>query len=168
MHPEYKYCPRCAGPLQTRHTDGRDRLVCGGCGFIFYQNPVPAVAVILLQRNAILLVKRKYEPRAGAWSLPAGFIEMGEGPELCAIREVKEETNCDITLDGLFGVYPGMDDPRTHVILVVYRGIITGGEVRPGDDAVEAKFFDFQRVPHNIAFESHRQILEALRRENKP
>lgn len=140
-------------------------MVCDSCGFIFYQNPAPAVAVILQQRGEILLVKRKYEPRAGSWSLPAGFIEMGESPELCAIREVKEETNFDIDIDGLFGVYPGMDDPRTHVLLVVYRGVITAGEIRPGDDAAEAKFFDFQQLPENIAFESHRHIVEALRRE---
>ena len=164
---DYRFCPRCGSSLEKRFTEGRDRLVCTRCGFVFYQNPLPAAAVILERDHKVLLVKRKFEPRAGAWTLPAGFIEQGEGPEACAIREATEETNLDIRLGGLFGVYSGMDDPRQHVLLVVYRGIIEGGEMRPGDDAEEAGFFTYQALPKDIAFESHRQILHALRRENE-
>jgi len=165
VHPDYKFCPRCAGNLQIRFTEGRERLVCEKCGFIFYQNPAPAMAIILQRQGDLLLVKRKYEPCAGMWSLPAGFVEMGESPEHCAVREVKEETNLDIFLDGLFGVYPAMDDPRSQVVVVVYRGRIKDGEVRPGDDAIEAQFFGLERLPKDIAFDSHRKVIAALRQE---
>jgi ADP-ribose pyrophosphatase YjhB (NUDIX family) len=165
VNPDYKFCPRCAGKLQKRFAEGRDRLVCEKCEFIFYQNPAPAVAAILMRGNEVLLVKRKYEPRAGTWSLPAGFLEMGEGPEHCTIREAKEETNLDIAVDGLFGVYPGVDDPRSQVVLIVYRGVIKGGELRPGDDAMEAQFFNLTQLPADISFESHRKVLAALRKE---
>jgi len=165
VQPDYKFCPRCAGNLQSRFAEGRERLVCEKCEFIFYQNPTPAVAVILQKHDEILLVKRKFEPCAGTWSLPAGFVEIGEGPEMCAIREAKEETNLDIALNGLFGVYPAMDDPRSQVVLIVYRGLIKDGEMRPGDDAVEAQFFHLEQLPKNISFDSHRKVLAALRQE---
>jgi mutator protein MutT len=159
---DYKFCPKCGGPLHKRFAEGRDRLVCEKCGFIFYQNPVPAVAVILQQNGKILLVKRKFEPHAGDWSLPAGFIEWGEGPEQTAVRETKEETNMDIAVNGLYGVYPGMDYPGHEILLVVYLGEIRGGELQPGDDALEARWFDFAHLPENIAFRIHRKILAAL------
>jgi mutator protein MutT len=148
--------------LQQRYAEGRDRLVCEKCGFIFYQNPIPAAAVILQQNHRILLVKRKFAPRAGDWSLPAGFIEWGEGPEQTAVREVQEETGLNIALHSLYGVYPGRDYPDYEILLVVYRGEILGGELQPGDDALEAQWFELARLPENIAFRIHRNILAEL------
>jgi len=146
-----------------RFTEGRERLVCTGCGFIFYRNPVPASAVIVQNDGALLLVKRKFPPREGDWSLPAGFMEWGEGPEETAIRETKEETSLDIKLRGLYGIFPGRDYPPCEVILVVYYAEIVSGDLQPGDDALEAKFFPLSETPPNIAFRLHRNIVEALR-----
>jgi len=165
VHSEYKYCLRCGGPLIAKFAEGRDRLVCERCGFIFYQNPAPAVAVILQRDGEVLLVKRKYNPRIGTWSLPAGFLELGEAPEECAVREAKEETNLDIEIGALYGVFPAMDDPRSQVVLIVYRGVISGGEVHSGDDASEARFFYLDKLPPDISFTSHRKVLSALRKE---
>jgi ADP-ribose pyrophosphatase YjhB (NUDIX family) len=162
MSIDYPFCPKCGGHLQMRYTEGRDRLVCARCEFIFYQNPVPAVAVILQQNEKVLLVKRKFEPHAGDWSLPAGFIECGEGPEDTAIREVKEETSLDIIVRDLYGVYPGMDYPGHEILLVIYRGEILSGELQPGDDALEARWFNLAHLPENIAFRIHRHVLSAL------
>lgn len=140
----------------------KSRLKCGNCGFIFYINPTPAVAVILLQDNQIVLVKRKFEPHKGGWSLPAGFMEYDEAAEATAIREVKEETNLDIRIHDVFGIYPGFDDPRVHVVLIAYRGEIIDGQLAPGDDAEEVNFFPLNRLPENIAFSAHRAILKRL------
>ncbi|MDZ7288524.1 MAG: NUDIX domain-containing protein [candidate division KSB1 bacterium] len=120
------------------------------------------MAVILEQNDQILLVKRKFEPRAGDWSLPAGFIEWGEGPEQTAVREVKEETGLDIAVRDLYGVYPGQDYLDYEILLVVYCGEILAGELRPGDDALEAQWFDAANVPENIAFRIHRNVLAEL------
>lgn len=163
MPRNYSFCPRCGGRLNERYAEGRDRLICEKCGFIFYQNPVPAAAVILQQHRRILLVKRKFEPRAGEWSLPAGFIEWGESPEQTAIREVQEETGLNVALHSLYGVYRGKDYPDYEILLVVYRGEILSGELRPGDDAIEAQWFDLAQLPENIAFQLHRNILAELR-----
>ncbi len=160
----YKFCPKCGNTLvekflKQEHTR---RLVCENCHFIFYINPIPAVAVILMNGLNIVLVKRKYEPRKGQWSLPAGFMEFGETTEETAIREAKEETNLDIKITDLFGVFPGFDDPRMHVVVIVYRAEIIDGQMKPGDDAELVDFFPLDQLPKDIAFTVHRTVLDLL------
>jgi ADP-ribose pyrophosphatase YjhB (NUDIX family) len=157
--PEYAHCPKCGGRLESRHTEGRDRLVCAECGFVFYQNPAPAAGVILIENGELLWVKRKFEPRRGQWTLPAGFVEYDEHVEECAVRETKEETGLDVELSGLWGAYMAMDDPRVRVVLLLYTATRKGGTLTPGDDAVEARFFPVDKPPEEIAFEAHRQAL---------
>lgn len=156
----YKYCPHCGAEMAKKTVDHRKRKVCPVCKYVFYQNPAPAAGVVIEEDGKILLVKRKYEPYKGDWCLPAGFMEYDESPEQCAIREIKEELNVDVELDGLFGVYSGKDDPRTHAVLVMYWAKIIGGELKPGDDAEEIEYFAKSEVPSNIAFLAHRQIIE--------
>lgn len=157
---DFRYCPRCSAELIKKKIDHNLRKVCPVCGFVLYRNPAPAAGVIIEKKGQIVLVRRKYNPYKGDWCLPAGFIEYGEAPEHCAVREVKEETNLEIKLTGLFKVYSGSDDPRTRAILIVYLGEILSGEPKPGDDASEVRFFPVDNIPQNIAFQSHRQALK--------
>ena len=157
---DFRYCPRCSAELIKKRVDHNLRKVCPVCGFVLYRNPAPAAGVIIEKEGQILLVRRKYNPYKGDWCLPAGFIEYGESPEHCAVREVKEETNLEIKLTSLFRVYSGSDDPRVRAILIVYLGEIINGEPSPGDDASETKFFSPENIPQNIAFQSHRQALK--------
>jgi ADP-ribose pyrophosphatase YjhB (NUDIX family) len=94
-------------------------------------------------------------------------MEWGESPEETAVRELKEETNLDVQLRGLFHVYSGSDDPRTRAIMVLYFADIEGGKLRPDDDALEAEFFALDELPTDdeIAFESHRRAVKKLREE---
>lgn len=165
MNSEFAHCPKCAGQLEMRVLEGRERQVCPRCGFILYRNPIPAVAVILQQDDRILLVQRAVDPHAGDWCLPAGFMEWEEGPEHTARREAREETNLDIRVRQLYGVFPGSDYPANRIVLIVYRAEIVGGELRPGDDARDARFFKLTDLPENVAFRVHRQILAALQEE---
>lgn len=159
----FVYCPRCATPLEPRDDHGVIRPTCPACGFVHYHNPVPAAGVVLSHDGDVLLVKRRYAPRAGAWCLPAGFMEYGETPERCAVRELREETGLRCRLTGLFGVYAGLDDPRVRAVLVLYTGERTGGRLCAGDDAVAARWHPLSRLPRAIAFAAHRHALEALR-----
>jgi len=59
----------------------------------------------------------------------------------------------------LFGVYGACDDPRTRVVLIIYEALVKGGELKPGDDAAEARFFPRNQLPANMAFSSHRRAL---------
>ena len=146
-----------------RTVDHHDRLVCDECGFVFYRNPVPAAGVIVIAAGQVLMVERKFEPRCGMWTLPAGFMEWGEGAEACAVRELKEETNLDVELIRLFGAYGAHDDVRTEVVLLLYLGRRVGGTLRYGDDASDARFFPVDGVPDNIAFAAHRDALRDIK-----
>jgi ADP-ribose pyrophosphatase YjhB (NUDIX family) len=164
MNGEALFCARCGGPMSVRRLEDRERAVCDRCGYVAYRNPAPAAGVVLVEDGAVLLVRRKFEPRVGMWTLPAGFVEYDEHVAECAIRETKEETNLDIELDGVFGVYMAMDDPRVRVVLVLYRARRVGGELCAGDDALEARFFPLDQTPQEIAFKAHEQALDDLRR----
>ncbi|MFH1370311.1 MAG: NUDIX hydrolase [Planctomycetota bacterium] len=131
-------------------------------GKYIYDWPRPMVtvdAVVFAVAESVvklLLIKRKYEPFKGKWSIPGGFIGIDEELENAAARELFEET-------GLAGVKlkqmqtfgkPGRD-PRGRQITVVYIGLITEGldRIRAGDDAGEAQWFDINALPSNMAFD---------------
>jgi 8-oxo-dGTP diphosphatase len=117
---------------------------------------------MILRQDQILLVKRKFPPRVGAWTVPAGFLEYNESPAECAVREVHEETGLLTSVTSLFGVYAGNDDPRHTAVLILYHMDILGGALLPGDDASEAAFFEPSKLPEDIAFRAHRQALQDL------
>jgi 8-oxo-dGTP diphosphatase len=122
--------------------------------------PMVTVDAIIERGGKILLITRKNEPFAGALALPGGFIEYNESAEDAIIREAKEETNLDIAIKRLLGVYsnPGRD-PRGHVISICYIASATGEE-KGGTDASEAKFFTLDEIRgKNLAFD-HGKILE--------
>lgn len=159
----FHFCPKCGQPLELSFVDHRERSGCSGCGFIHYKNPAPAAGVLLVENGSILLVERKFEPRKGLWSIPAGFLESDEDITECAVREMKEETNLDVTLTRLFNVYSAFDDPRTVAVLVLYLGKRTGGTLRCGDDASDARYFDLNALPDTMAFRVHARALGDLR-----
>ena len=161
-----EFCYNCGKKLVEEFIDGRNRLVCASCGEVNYVNPVPAAAVVIIRDGKILLVKRAVEPKKGLWSLPAGFVEIDESVDDCAVREVLEETSLDIEITGILDVFSIFDDPRYVCLLVVYTGRIIGGELNPGDDASEAAFFSPDDLPP-IAFKKHRDAIEkAFARKN--
>ena len=114
--------------------------------------------------RGVLLVQRRYDPRAGDWCLPAGFMEYGESPERCAVRELFEETGVRARLSGLFGVYAGFDDPRVRAVLILYTAERIGGRLKAGDDAIDARYVPLTRLPKRIAFAAHARALEEFRR----
>lgn len=160
VDPSFRHCPRCATALELKDDHGTARPTCPACGYVHYRNPAPAAGVLLPQGGEILMVRRRYDPRAGAWCLPAGFMEYGETPEACAVRELREETGLDAELTGLFGVFAGFDDPRVRAVLILYTAKPAGGVLTPGDDAIEAGYFGPGGLPAEIAFEAHRRALD--------
>jgi ADP-ribose pyrophosphatase YjhB (NUDIX family) len=150
--------------MELREIDGHTRAVCPRCGHVAYRNPVPAAGVVLVEDGRVLMVQRKFEPRAGKWTLPAGFVEYDEHVEACAVRETKEETGLEVELTRLFGAYMAMDDPRVQVVLLLYLAKQTGGKLVAGDDASDARFFPLDQTPPDIAFKAHEQALADVRR----
>ncbi|MCW4354452.1 NUDIX domain-containing protein [Hoyosella sp. YIM 151337] len=102
---EFRYCPRCAAPLQDAAIDGVVRRSCPQCGFIHWSNPVPVVAAIVEHQGDIILAHNKTWPPTW-FGLITGFLESGETPETGVQREVKEELSLDPLAVSLVGHYP--------------------------------------------------------------
>ncbi len=162
----YRFCPLCGTPMVAKEIEGRKRMQCPdeSCGFIYYQNPIPAAGALIVKENRVLLVKRAHPPKIGWWCIPAGFMEWNEHPEQTAVREIAEETGLQIKPTALFEVYSGNDDPRTNAVLILYLAEVIGGTIRAADDALEVKYFGFDELPKEIAFEAHQQALADYRR----
>jgi ADP-ribose pyrophosphatase YjhB (NUDIX family)/GNAT superfamily N-acetyltransferase/predicted RNA-binding Zn-ribbon protein involved in translation (DUF1610 family) len=164
--PAPTYCPRCGAALVRRFTEGRDREVCPACGFVFYRNPVPAVGVVVELNARVVLVRRKYEPRAGYWALPAGFMELGESAEEAAIRECHEETGLLVQIDHLLGVYSFGFGEQSGLV-IIYAATAAGGALAAGDDATEVAAFPLDGLPAPFAFRTHLQALDRWRHERR-
>jgi ADP-ribose pyrophosphatase YjhB (NUDIX family) len=166
-----RFCPRCAAPLSETAVRGRRRLRCGECGYVVYMAPAPVTCVLVEREGGVLLVRRRYAPRAGEWCLPAGFVEAGESPSESAAREVREETGLEVAVTGVFDTWATGEDPRTPVVCIAFTAAVTGGRLAPGDDADDAAFFTEGSLPRAIAFPTHRAALALyfdLRRRRRP
>src|SRR4051812_43668218 len=111
---EFKFCPRCATPLVAREVSGALRPACPACGFINFLDPKVVVLVLIEHEGRLLLGRRNVEPQRGRWSFCSGYVDRGEQLEAAAEREVKEETNLDVQVEALLGVYSSAGDP--HVL----------------------------------------------------
>ena len=161
----YRYCPHCRTELDLRDEGGVPRPACPSCGFVQYLSPAPGAAVILLRADRICLVRRKYPPKAGQWSLPAGFQEYNEDSAGAALREVREETGLVVRLGEVFAVHTGVLPPDRSVLVVIYRADEIGGRLQAADDAEEVGFYPLDQLPGPIAFAIHRSVLSDLRIE---
>ena len=113
--------------------------------------------------GALLLVKRGRPPFEGTYALPGGFVEAGETVEEAAVREVREETGLRTRVVRLLGVYSDPErDPRGHTVSAVFLLEMTGGRLKGGDDAAEAKFFEVGKLPP-LAFDHEKVVADYLR-----
>src|SRR5437868_5468927 len=133
LAPDYRFCPMCGAALETRSLRAVDppRLVCTGCGFIFYLDPKVAVGTIIrVEDERIVLVRRAIEPGYGLWVFPGGYVDRGEAVEDAALREAREESGLDVRLDGLINIY---SYPATPLVVIVYAATAVGGTIACDD-----------------------------------
>ena len=120
----------------------------------FPDAPRAGVGAVVLDGDRVLLVRRGEQPSQGRWSIPGGLVHLGERLEDAVLREVEEECGLRIRLLGLCGVIdrvvPGEpSDPapiRYHYIIVDYVAEPTGGTLRAGSDAAEARWVPVPEV----------------------
>jgi 8-oxo-dGTP diphosphatase len=159
------HCARCGTLTEERDRGGFLRPTCPACGWVYYAKNALGAALLIVDGELVLLVQRAHQPYLGEWMLPAGFVEYGEFAEESAVREAEEETSLIVELAGLWGFYFGTDDPRNVAHLAVYAAHPVGGELKAGDDAIDARFFHREALPAEIAFQSHRRALADWRAE---
>jgi ADP-ribose pyrophosphatase YjhB (NUDIX family) len=129
--------------------DTHQRDVCSTCGYVHYVNPKIVTGAIVLHDERILLCRRAIAPRIGFWTLPAGFMELGETAEQAAVREAREEANAEIAIDRLLAVQ------------IMYLARLTSATVSPGPESLEVVLAGWGEIPWaELAFPSVRWALE--------
>jgi len=120
-------------------------------------------AVILDDKNNVILIKRKYAPYKGKYALPGGFIKYDEDPRQTVIREVKEETNLAIQVIKKIGTYDQKGrDPRGRVIPTAFICQLIGdtSTMKSGSDSASVELIPKNQVKMlDLAFD-HRDILD--------
>ena len=155
------YCARCGQAVTIRIVEDRPRVVCPACDAVFYENPLPvAASVVLNDRREVLLVKRQREPHKGEWCLPMGFAEMGETIADAALRELKEETGVQATFLRLLDADSFDSDFYGELLIVTYELQKIGGSEQAGDDAEEVRYYPVAEPPP-LAFSSNERALRA-------
>lgn len=158
------YCSHCSNKNSFSKIEGEIRYHCPKCKTIHYQNPKPTATLICIKGDEILLVKRAFDPGKGEWSLPGGFIELGETPEEAAKRELKEETNLDGEAIKLIGSCSHFNSIFGDILLLgITMKINNWDNLIPGDDAQSAGFFKLNKSPQ-MAFECHNKILSIYKK----
>lgn len=123
--------------------------------------PVPAVGVICLRGDEVLLIRRGTPPRIGEWSLPGGRIESGERAADAALRELREETGVEARLTGLVDVVDGLfPDLGLHYVLIDFAAEWLAGEPVAGDDADEARFIPIAEARQCVGWSETRRIID--------
>jgi len=122
--------------------------------------PVPAVGIVCLRDDKVLLIRRGTPPRIGEWSLPGGRIEAGERATDAALRELREETGVEAEITGLVDVVDGLfPEAGRHYVLIDYAARWLSGEPVAGDDAMEARFVPLDEVETLIDWSETRRII---------
>ncbi len=155
-----QHCRACgqATVYRVPDDDNRPRAVCSGCGLVHYENPLNVVGTVPVWEDKVLLCRRNIEPRHGYWTLPAGFMELGESTAEGALRETDEEAGADIELQGLFTM---LNVVRVGQVHFYYRARMLSTRLNPGPETIEARLFSEQDIPWDeLAFKTVKETLQ--------
>lgn len=151
---------------QVPEGDNRTRLVCPDCGYIEYANPKVVVGAVCWWQEKILLCRRAIEPQKGLWTIPAGFLELGESTAEGALREVWEEARAHATVESLLGIY---EIPRISQVQMIYRARMTTSDFAAGEESQVVDLFDWADIPWtDLAFPSVAWALRHYRKGGGP
>lgn len=155
------FCRQCGTSVEHRVPDDGDtkiRAVCSACGTIHYQNPLNVVGTVPHRDGRVLLCRRNIEPRRGFWTLPAGFMELGESTAEGALRETQEEAGAEIELEGLFTL---LNVVRVGQVHLYYRARMLSEQLDPGPETIEARLFSEDEIPwDDLAFRTVKETLQ--------
>ncbi len=149
---------------QIPEGDNRERSVCRDCGHVAYENPKIVVGSVVAHEGRVLLCRRAIEPRRDFWTLPAGYMELGETLQAGAIREAQEEAEAEIALDGVLAMYSISRIGQVQVIFRARFADPANARYAAGPESLEVGLFAWDGIPWDrIAFPTVRWALEAWR-----
>ena len=160
VRPPLRHCRNCGTAVVYRLPDDgdlRERAVCPACGTVHYENPLNVVGTVPWWDDKVLLCKRNIEPRRGKWTLPAGFMELGETARAGAERETDEEAGAQIEMGPLFSLINVVRVGQVHFF---YLARLLSTDFDPGHETMEARLFTEADVPwDDVAFHTVRDTL---------
>ena len=162
-----KFCSQCGHKISRKvpENDNRERFLCENCGFIHYENPTVIVSCLATWEGRALWMKRAEEPRKGFWSVPSGFMELGESLPEAAARELFEETNVRLAPEQLqlYGVGSVANGQQVYVS---FRAQLESAKFSPGPEALEVALFSADELPwEELAYPGIRNAVENFYRE---
>ena len=157
-----KHCRSCGTAVVYRlpdDGDARERAVCIACHTVHYENPLNVVGTVpVADDGRVLLCLRNIEPRRGKWTLPAGFMELGETTAEGAARETVEEAGALFEMQGLFTI---VNVARVGQVHLFYRARLLSTVFDPGTETIEARLFVESDIPWDeLAFNTVSQTLK--------
>jgi ADP-ribose pyrophosphatase YjhB (NUDIX family) len=155
-----RYCTNCGAANLQRTLPLGDigiRYVCSACTTIHYQNPNIVAACIATYADRVLLCRRAIEPFRGMWTIPAGYLELGETVEEAARRETHEEAGAQVSELSLVALY---NLPMFGEVYLVYRGELLSPATAAGAESLAAKLLTPDEIPWDcLAFPMAREAL---------
>ncbi|KOR30688.1 ADP-ribose pyrophosphatase [Achromatium sp. WMS2] len=162
-----EYCSHCASRLKidVPPRDNHPRHICTGCGMIHYRSPKLVVGCIPEWQDQILLCRRAIEPRYGLWTLPAGFMEVGETVQEGAARETLEEAGAKVKVGQLYTLF---NLPRASLVNLIFRAELIDPNVAAGEESLEVGFFRESEIPwSDLSFPMVRETLRLYFHDRK-
>jgi 8-oxo-dGTP diphosphatase len=157
----FRFCPVCGTAFETVVIEERPRPKCPACGFVYFRNALPAVSILVIDGDRIVLCRRTARSTLGGlWCLPCGFVEYDEDYLTAGLREVKEETGLDVEITSLISVVSNFLTPRVHSLVPVLTARPIGGELKGGDDIDLAVWHTYGEALPELAFEADGHIIE--------
>ena len=157
----FRYCPFCRTTLILQESGNRHRPTCPNCGFIHFKNPAPAVCILVVQADQVLMGKRISNVGGGRWALPSGYIEYDDDFIIAAIHEVKEETGLDVKIQSIVNVDSAFLSPQYHFLTIYLLARVVGGELCAGDDFEEAAWFPVTGPLPEMSFRQDPELIRA-------
>ncbi|XP_010940232.1 nudix hydrolase 23, chloroplastic isoform X3 [Elaeis guineensis] len=152
--PNISFCQACGNPTKDVVPEGEEKIraVCTVCGRIHYENPKMVVGCLVEHNDKILLCKRKIEPSYGLWTLPAGYLEIGESAAEGAVRETLEEACAEVEIVSPFAQ---LDIPCIGQSYIIFRARLKTPYFSPGPESLECALFALDDIPFDsLAFSS--------------
>ncbi|KZV51175.1 nudix hydrolase 23, chloroplastic [Dorcoceras hygrometricum] len=148
------FCQSCGGPTKHEIPDGEEKMraICTLCGKIAYENPKMVVGCLIEHENKVLLCKRKIHPSYGLWTLPAGYMEIGESAAEGAIRETWEEANAEVEV---LSPFAQLDIPLIGQTYIIFLAKLKRPNFSPGPESSECQLFALEDIPFDsLSFSS--------------
>ncbi|KAF8097799.1 hypothetical protein N665_0280s0003 [Sinapis alba] len=149
-----KFCQWCGGTTKHEIPDGEEKLraICTHCDKIAYQNPKMVVGCLIEHEEKVLLCKRNIQPSHGLWTLPAGYLEVGESAAEGAMRETWEEAGATVEVVSPFAQ---LDIPLIGQTYVIFLAKLKNLDFAPGPESLECRLFALDEIPFDsLAFSS--------------